>query len=158
MSTVFNPPSDDTPAQPLLVVTNDGFFPDIDVTSLQAAVRIVSQVTPARIREAVLAAMIAVNPELEAKRVEWIAAGHDNLAAVPAPQLGGESKLAVLYRRAIYATVKADIDEHYRDLDSAAAGRDRAEALEPTIDDHRRNAAWAISDLVGRRRTTVELI
>lgn len=161
MSSIFTPPSEHTPAptsNPPEVIAGDGFFPDIDTADLADAIRILPVITPARVREAVLQAMIDVGDQLAGCRAEWVAEGYAALAAVPAPTIGGESRLTVLYRRAISYTVKADLDEGYRDGDSTSHGRDRADGIQPTISDHRRNARWAISDMLGRPRVTVELI
>lgn len=139
-------------------VTNDGWFPDVVLGDLRDAVRLEGSVTDARLREATIAAIDSVNREL----FEWQAQHHDlgrtALEQVPAPQIDGTSRLVALYRRAVYSTVKADLTERYRDVDTTGAGHRRADDLAPSIDEQRRNARWAISDILGRPRTTVELI
>lgn len=137
---------------------NDGWFPVIDLAHLRAAARLDGTVTPARLRHAALNAVASVNTELAAYREAQQAAGRASLADVPAPQLGGESVQLQRYRRAVYACVQADLIEHYRDFDTTGAGDKAAEKLELRVGDLRRDVRWAVSDLVGRRRTTVELI
>jgi integrase len=48
--------------------------------------------------------------------------------------------------------------ERYRTIDATATGDRKAEAENLGVDDLRRDARWAISDLTGVGRTTVELI
>lgn len=53
---------------------------------------------------------------------------------------------------------QVDLYERYRGIDTTTAGDRKADALDTTVADLRRDKVWAISDLVGRSRTTVELI
>ncbi|WP_269633141.1 head completion/stabilization protein [Pelomonas sp. BJYL3] len=139
-------------------LTNDGWFPAIALAELRAAVRLDGTVTPARLRHAAVNAMASVNGELASYKEAQLQAGHAGLADVPAPQVAGESVQLQRYRRAVYACVQADLIEHYRDFDTTGAGDKAADKLELRVHDLRRDVRWAISDLVGRRRTTVELI
>lgn len=143
------------------VVTNDGFFPDIDLAHFRRATRLRESVTVDRQRDAVLAAIITVGNDLtawaDARRLVG-AADLASVADVPNPQLGGEARLVILYRRAVYAFAKADLVEGYRDVDTTAPGQRRAEEMDPSIGELRRNGAWAIRDMLGVTRTCVELI
>ena len=66
------------------------------------------------------------------------------------------------YLRAIYAHMQADLAEAYRDMDTTPSGDGKSERvrerIEARIDEHRRALRWAIADIKGQRRTTVELI
>jgi hypothetical protein len=62
------------------------------------------------------------------------------------------------YRRAVYSTAGAELAERYRGFDATGSGNANADQLTPTIDEYRRDARWAISDILGLGRTTVELI
>ena len=88
--------------------------------------------------------------------------GHASLADVPAGALNGESVKVHHYRRAVYACVQADLAEAYREIDTTPQSAGKVERvtdrLELKVDEHRRNQRWAISDLLGLRRTTVDLI
>ena len=139
-------------------LTNDGWFPAVDLAELRAAVRLDGTVTPARLRHAAVNAMASVNAELASYKEAQLYAGHADLANVPAAKIADESVQLQRYRRAVYGCVQADLIEHYRDFDTTGAGDKAAEKLELRLDDLRRDVRWAISDLVGRRRTTVELI
>lgn len=155
------PPAQDAdpPASPAPdVVAGDGWWPDIDLSALREAARLDTTVPPARLREAAALAMIEVGSQLAAWRAPLELAGAANLQAVPAPQVDGRSQLVLLYSRAVYSTVAADLAERLRDANATAAGLDRAQELLCPADDHRRNARWAVADIQGLRRATVELI
>ena len=57
---------------------------------------------------------------------------------------------------------QADLAEAYRDIDTTPSGDGKSERvrerIEARIDEHRRALRWAIADIRGQRRTTVELI
>jgi hypothetical protein len=139
-------------------IQNDGWWPDIDLLDLRKSARLDGTVTDERLINATATAITSVNTELAGWKATQVAAGYAGLGAVPSPQLAGASVLYVHYRRAVYSLTQADLIERYRDYDTTGAGDKRAASMEPRIDDHRRDARWAISDLQSRRRTTVELI
>lgn len=140
----------------------DPWFPRIDPDELRAACRLDGTVTPARLLHAATAAIAGVNAELATWQAARQLEGHASLAAVPAPQMNGQSIKLHHYRRAVYAAVQADLAEVYREIDTTPQGAGKADRvtadLAVKVDDHRRAMRWAISDLIGIRRTTVELI
>lgn len=137
-----------------------GWFPDIDPAAIRKAHRIREGVTAERLRTALIAAIITVGKDLAAWQIAQAAAGFDSLDDVPdaAPAIDGESRLIHCYRRAVALTAKAEIVERYRDIDASATGERRAEDLEPSIGELRRDALHAVRDLLGKTRTTVDLI
>lgn len=145
------------PAQPF-TLTNDGFWPDIDADHLRERQRIGSNVTNARLEEAAVAAMISVNRELRTLKLRYMAEGADTLADVPADQINNESELVHTYRRAIYSEASAEVAERYRTYSATEAGAAKGEAEELSADDYRRDKRFAIRDLLGISRTTVELL
>jgi hypothetical protein len=140
------------------VITNDGFWPDIDGATLRAAIRLDGSVSDARLEVAAVNALIQVNQELRGLKTSHQADGHAALADVPADRINDESCLVLLYRRAIYCTTAAELSERYRSFDSTAEGNRNAEELTPSIDEYRRDARYAIRDLLGVGHCTVELI
>ena len=144
-------------------VTNAPWFPDLNPATVRDACRLDGTITPARLLPALKAAMLSVNAELEQYRLEqqsrW---GYTSLAEVPAPMVGGESAQVLRYQRAVHACLQADLAEAYRNLDTLPSGTGKEsrvlEGLAVHVDEHRRNQRWAISDLLGMRRSTVELI
>ncbi|WP_068634913.1 head completion/stabilization protein [Thauera butanivorans] len=134
------------------------FWPAIEPAAARAAMRLDGTVTPDRLREALIAGALEAMRELQDWEIAQLAAGHATLAEVPAVQVAGESAHAHNWRRAVYSLAAASITERRRDFDSTNEGHLQADKLTPTVDDHRRDARWAITDIQGRPRTTVELI
>ncbi|KVD81671.1 phage head protein [Burkholderia sp. ABCPW 14] len=139
-------------------LTNDGFFPAIDLSALRDAMRLDGTVTAERLRHAARDAMLTVNDELATWRTRQRAAGATTLADVPAARIDGESAHVLRYRRAVYHLTHADVTEKYRGYDTTKSGGQAAAELAETVDESRRNARWAISDILGIARSTVELI
>jgi hypothetical protein len=139
-------------------VTNDGFFPDIELAPLRDAMRLDGTVTRERLIHAVRAAMLTVNDELSAWRGRLGAGGNAALADVPSAKIDGESALLYRYHRAVYHLAHADLTEKYRGFDSTKTGGQVAADLVETIDVSRRNARWAISDIMRIGRSSIDLI
>ena len=142
-------------------VENDGFYPDIVLQDMRDSMRLDGTVTSARLTQAIVAAVLHVNAELRDWKLLQIAAGFASLAAVPAERVNRESVLIAHYRRAVYCWAKADLIEKYRDFDSTGSSLSNMkamEALDNAPSEQRRNAHWAISDIIGRSHMTVELI
>lgn len=154
------PPS--SPAQPSsTLITNDGFFPDIDLAAMRDAIRLDGTVTDSRLTAATVDAIIFVNDQVKDLKVSAQSAGHSSMAAIPAAQVNQQSVLISHYLRAVYCTAKADLIERYKDYDTTATSLDDKKLvgfLANGPDEERRNAAWAISKLMGRHHVTVELI
>lgn len=146
------------PAQPAQKVTAGGWYPDIDIDDLRKVVSTDGSITNERLTECTVNALNYVMDALDEWQQQQVLLGRNSLADVPARQLNGESSLVMLFRRAVYSNVKAELVERYRDFDSTDAGQRRAEQMDLTVDDYRRNARFAISDILGRRRITAELL
>ncbi|MFZ6772324.1 head completion/stabilization protein [Undibacterium sp. SXout7W] len=147
--------------QPDTIITNDGFFPDIDLAHMRDAIRLDGTVTDTRLTAATVDAIIFVNDQVKELKTAATAAGHTSMAAIPAAQVNRQSVLISHYLRAVYCTAKADLIERYKDYDTTATSLDDKKLvgfLANGPDEERRNAAWAISKLMGRHHVTVELI
>ncbi|MGS0740429.1 head completion/stabilization protein [Glaciimonas sp. GG7] len=143
------------------IVENDGWFPDIALSHMRDAMRLDGTVTNPRLIQAVTDAILHVNQELDQWQDQQLANGYITLEAVPAKKINRESKLVIHYRRAVYSTAKADLLEKYRDYDSTASSATDKKAidyLDHAPGEQRRNAHWAIADILQRQHLTVELI
>lgn len=160
---VFRPPNADAtpPADPPSadVVQCDGWWPDINITELRDAVRLDTNIPPARLRDAVRQAMLDIAAELNDWRLEREAAGADNLTDVPARiMVDGQSDYVLRWARTIYSCVGADLGERLIGQGATAAGVDRAEALANEVDPHLRNVRHAVRDFLGRPRIVASLV
>ncbi|MBB1625173.1 head completion/stabilization protein [Achromobacter sp. UMC71] len=155
MSFIANQPA---PVAANDTITNDGFWPDVKVSAARKTLRLDGTVTDERVRHALIAAIIEVARDVTAWRLLRQAEGFATLSAVPGPKVDGASVAEHSYLRAVYAYTKADLVERMADFDLTGAGQKKAEWLDATPDEQRRNAAWAIAALVGRSRCTVDLV
>lgn len=143
-------------ADPADAIANDGFFPALSVSDTRNAMRIDGTITPYRLRAALLSAMLDINRQLSEFAAAQEALGHSTLADAGAGStLDGQPRWVLLYLRAVMCTAKADLIERYRDFDADGT---RGKDMEPAIDEQRRNAQWAVRDILGRTHTVVELI
>ena len=137
-------------------VNNDPWYPTVDAATARDVCRLDGTVTPPRLARAIEDAIDTVNRELRAYKAAQVEAGVASLAA------SGDGRQAGRYLRAIYAHLQADLAEVYRDIDTTPHNDSKAERMreryEVKVDEHRRNLRWAIADMLGRPRTTVELI
>ncbi len=140
------------------LIRNDGFFPDIDIDQVMAATRLDGTVSPERLRGALVESALSVNEELAAWKAAQLAAGHSSLDTVPASKIDGTSANVHRYQRAVFCGARAALIERYRDYDATAAGDKAAEALMQAVEDLRRDKRWAICDVLGISRSTIELI
>ncbi|XXQ53587.1 head completion/stabilization protein [Xenophilus aerolatus] len=152
------PPTD--PA-PLGKVSAGEWWPDIDLAALRDAMRLDGTITPARLlhatQEAVASTIAALGDWAQARQQ---VDGRAKLEDVPAPQIDNESILVQRFRRAVYCHAKANLIERYSDYDTTGRERrkDQDDARADQAEQHRRDATWAIRDILGVPRLNVELI
>lgn len=145
----FNAPTT-TPDE---LIVNDSFFPNLQLNLIRESVRLDGSVSNARLKDAAIAAILEINDQLRALKFKTA-----TLNELATSTIDGKPNTELLYLRAVHSAIAADINEKYRSYDSTSDAQKRAEQLAPTIDDHRRNLRWAIRDLLGTSRCTVELI
>ncbi|BFM16277.1 head completion/stabilization protein [Maricurvus nonylphenolicus] len=139
-------------------IPNNGFFPDLSLTDFKTQYRVDNPVSDEAARMAVQMAMITTNGVLATWHAEQIASGYLNLEVVPAPTYEDISEKVLQYQTAVYYRAKADIVDQYRDYDTTKSGHDRADEMESKTDDYIAKAHNAVSDLLGKSRSVVELI
>lgn len=137
---------------------NDGWFPDLSIAEIRDITRLDGTVTDDRLRDAGRYAIAEINRQLRAFKATHAAAGKAKLEDVDAGEIDGENRLAMLYRRAVICLMKAELVERYRDFDSTDSGLRRVLDLDPAVGEQRRNASWAVRDILGLPHTVVELI
>jgi len=144
-------------SKPEGTIANDGFWPDVDLVRLRASTRLTGNVTAERLRTSTIEAMLDVNTQLATFKATRVGEGWESAADI-GETIAGASALVHRYLRAVASTVQADIAEKYRDWDNTRAGDYRGQGEDDCADDFRRNARWAVADILGRPRNVVELL
>jgi len=139
-------------------IANALFFPNLSLEEFRTVMKVEAVATPDRAMHALQAAAIEVNNRLSKWLATQIELGFNSIDDIPAKPGEIQHQQKFLYLRAVWSLAKANLIERYRDYDTTKAGQDKADALSESVDDFRRDAAWAINDLVGAPRSTVELI
>lgn len=143
---------------PNSVIACGEFWPDIDPGQCREEMRLDGTVTDQRLRMALVAAITQVQDTL----APWVTTQQENGATVLSDTttrtVDGVNINEWRFKRAVYCYAAANIQERMRSFDTTAEGHKRADALTDPIDDHRRDGQWAVSDMMGRGRTFVELI
>ncbi|TXE26923.1 head completion/stabilization protein [Serratia ureilytica] len=146
------------PVKPPEIVTNDGFWPDVDAGQYRQTVRQDGDMPAVRLREALLQGINDANKALQAWKALQVSLGYTTLEQVPAEQVSGESVQVQRYRRAVFAFARAVITEQFRGTDTTHSGEQRAKTLDTTLGELWRTADWAINDILGIPRVTVDLV
>ena len=143
------------PAAPEPDLPHHPFWPAISPADFRAVMNVDGTVTTARLVFALTESVTKVNAEL--RKFRWAAeeAGATALSDLDNDEPG---RLEHLYRRAVYERAKGDLMERLINFSATADGQKRADQQDPAINDHYRNAIWAIRDITGETRTTVEMI
>lgn len=139
-------------------INSGDFWPEVDPVAARQAMRLDGTVTPQRLRAALIEAIASVNGQLADWRRAQQSDGFTRLADVPADEVDGQSIQVQRWLRAVHCLATANLTERYRSFDSTAAGNKKADELDTTVDDLRRDSNWAISDITAQPRTTIELI
>lgn len=141
-------------------IANNGFWPDLEAEAFRDRHRIDTTIPEGRVVHALEVAMRDINRQLADFQARQEDAGVHAADAVPPEPWQRPGDTTALYRQAVYAEAHARLLEHYRDYSATRGTGERArENLEDeTGDDHRRDARWAVAELLGDPHTTVELI
>ena len=139
-------------------ISSSAFWPTVSIKAAREAMRLTGTGTAERLRFAIINAIASVNSDLADWRQRQQTAGVDTLADVPAEQIDDVSIHVTRYLTAVHSLAEANLRERYRDYDTTADGDKYADKVEKPIDDLRRDARWAIRDILGISRSTVELI
>lgn len=143
---------------PPATIENAPFWPAIDVAQVRDRMRLDGSISNERLVAALVAGMLAVNDDLRTWQAEQEAAGYAELSSMPDTRVGGTPRRVHLYLRAVACAAAVEVSERYRSADATDSGNQRADDLTPSISELRRDQRWAVSDLQGRPRSTVELV
>lgn len=137
------------------IISNDGFFPDMSLTQFRNQYRADGTITTQRLQDALIEGIASVNEELSMFKTQ---SKRDSLEQITAPFINGESVLIYRYKRAVSCLALANLYERYASYDSTNDGEKKMAQLKDSIDELRRDARFAISDILGRKRVDAELI
>lgn len=137
------------------LVLNDLFFPPLKISDFRNQARLDGTVTTPRLKDALIEAIAAVNDELEEFKQRSTS---EAFADIPCPKINNESVLVYRYRRAVTCLALANLYERYTSYDTTNDGEKKAELLKDSINELRRDARFAISDILKRPRVDAELI
>ncbi|PID51479.1 MAG: phage head protein [Pasteurellales bacterium] len=140
------------------IITNNTFFPDISLVDARNAMRIDGTVTRPRLMMALVEAMATVNQDLKDFRKQCQADNIATLSEADDEVINGQSVLEQRYLRAVYCYAVANLYERYSSYDLTHDGENKSELLNQSVDELRRDAQYAIRDILGEIRITAELI
>lgn len=136
----------------------NGFWPDLDPAHARLILRLADAIPPARLAQALDDAADAILRQLADYQAAHIAEGIDSAEAIPRAPWQRQDFYPAAYRRACYAQAAAILADAYPDITATGPGDDRSEVKASAADNHRRNAAHAVADILGRERCASELI
>ena len=156
-SFIISPPEDASPAG--ATVSAGAFWPAIDLNDFRDTMRVGNATIPdPRLIAAIKGAIVTVSRDLKDWRAAQIEAGNTKLSEVEADDIGDETELELLWKRAVQAYATADLLETHPDVTATKAGIDKEQEVQSAICHHQRNGLNAIRDILGCRRVNSELI
>lgn len=139
-------------------ITNMSFFPNIKIKKVREAQRIDGTVTTERLKKAIISAIITINNDLTEWRLIKQAQGVNSIDELTNDMIDGESKYLHLYKQAVYCWANALISDRYLNYDATAKAVKHVEPEQQSAGDLYRDARYAIRDILGKSRSTMELI
>lgn len=131
-------------------VTNDGFFPEINLADFAKSVRLSEAISVDRQRHAIQQAMIIVNFSLKSLKSKTA------FISETETEIDGTAEKVLLYREAVYSHARARLMQEMRDYDYTNQG-DIAE-IQAMIDDEFARSEVAMRRLLRLATKHVELI
>ncbi len=141
------------------VIQNAPFWPEFDLAKFQKEYRLPGNYHQEMIEGRVKLALIWVNDELNSFRVEKEGKGCQKLTEVeedPALSLGSESRLEMLYVRAVCCKAKAYLLKDYKTVQRRSDAANDAKESEETADTWHAAAGENISKIKGKTFVLVE--
>ncbi len=139
-------------------ISNEPFWPDMDIAVFCKSYRIPNELDTDTIIEHLQQAMAEANIKLAEFRMKQQQEGYAELAEVPADTLNDESRLIVLYRRAVSCICKAIICRDYPTIDRREPAENQAKSGTDTEVSNLKNADQAIRTFLELTEISVELL
>lgn len=129
-------------------VTNDGFFPNLDLGEFQTIHRLPAEYSPELISEGVTVSMLEVNNDLQSAKQTWRKQGQTELT----------TDQAALYKRAVFCRAKSYLLQQYATVTAKPSANNEGKEAPERYDAFLKLSANMVRQLQGRGRIGVELI
>ena len=139
-------------------IENQTFWPDVDIAMFCRDYRVPSELDTGTIKAHLSHAMMETNIQLEDYHHQKRDEGYDRLADVPAETIADESRLLMLYRRAVSCRCKAIICRDYPTIDRREPAENQAKTSYDTEVSNLCNADKAIRAFLELSDITVDLL
>ena len=139
-------------------IENQTFWPDVDISQFCRDYRVPSELDAGTIKAHLSHAMLETNIQLVDYRHQKMDEGYDKLEDVPAETIADESRLLMLYRRAVSCRCKAIICRDYPTIDRREPAENQAKTSYDTEVSNLCNADKAIRAFLELSDITVDLL
>ena len=139
-------------------IENQTFWPDVDISQFCRDYRVPSELNTGTIKAHLSHAMLETNIQLVDYRHQKMDEGYDKLEDVPAETIADESRLLMLYRRAVSCRCKAIICRDYPTIDRREPAENQAKTSYDTEVSNLCNADKAIRAFLELSDITVDLL
>ncbi len=146
-----NPPQQGT-------ISNQPFWPDLDLTEFSVNYRIPNDLEVNPVREQLIQAITDINARLYDWQQVKKGEGFKQLSDIPSETVADESILIVLYKRAVFSRAKASISRDYPTIDRRTEAENQAKSSDDIERIYLRNAFEAVRQMMNMNDITVELI
>lgn len=139
-----------------IAVTNDGFWPDLNVKDFQDSRNIPADIAAGTVADALASAMAQVNASLNARQQDWMSQGIARAQDVKGPSYKQENYVVAQYRKAVFARAKADLMGEWTSV--VRVKSDAQPAAQETYEHLLTEANFALRSLKGLSRVGVSII
>ena len=140
-------------------ITNDGFWPDLNVGDFEKRRGIPAQLDSEAVAMALAAAMSQINIELSTVKADYQAQGVEKASLLAGlPMVLGKNSVVVLYEKAVFARAKSAMVAEFASLTTKDARERLAENERDITDRLLAESQQHIRALVGERRCGVALL
>ena len=144
---------------PSHTIPASGFYPEILVDDFRSRMRVLDSVANEQCEHVLIQSLLFVTNGLKPFEHTQNDKGILKLIDVPGQDIAGKSEHVRRYEIALFSYAKALLQQRYRDTDlTRLAGANKADAIEPSIDDHIADAIGAIREMNGHTSTYAKLI
>ena len=142
-------------AQP---ITNDGFWPDLDVAEFQRGYRLPAEYLVELLVDDIALAMGEVNHDLARRKAQWQKNGIQHVASADPMILPERTFMAASYKRAVYCRAKAYLLSQFASFIRRESAENLAKEAPETEERFLAFSQQAVRLIQGRSRVTAELI